>query len=265
MASYCPKCSYKLSLIDTKPECPVCGVNLVYYGMEETLKKEADAAEFEHACSQPGMDRLKAATIGSPLAIVRLVLGLFPLLATLLPMGTIVVNLPYYSETIGVNMISIVTKVFMNLDIDHLFAMIGSETVGTAYIFYIVALLSLVFSVLACIVNLVNLTMSCGKKGIQRNVTTAAIGLVFGIVAFVMMALWCSSMNSAYPEVFSGSVAPWGLIGISVSYIAQIVINIVYKKKDIKVKYKDLSEFLLPYDERQKLKEEKAKAEAAKA
>ncbi|MBR5498501.1 MAG: hypothetical protein IKV76_11040 [Clostridia bacterium] len=262
MASYCPKCGYKLSLIDIKPECPVCGVNLVYYGMEETLKKEADMAEFEHACSQPGMDRLKAATIGSPLAIVRLVLGLFPLLATLLPMGTVAVNLPYYAETVGVNMISIVTKVFMALDVDHLFAMIDSQTVGTAYIFYIAALLSLVLAVLACIVNLVNLTMSCGKKGIQRNIATASIGLVFTIVAAVMMSLWVSGMNAAYPDVFVGSVAPWGALGMCVAYVAQIVVNIVYKKKDIKVKYKDLSEFLLPYDERQKLKEEKAKAEA---
>lgn len=265
MASYCPKCSYKLSLIDTKPECPVCGVNLVYYGMEESLKQEADRAEFEHACSQPRMDRLKAATIGSPLAIVRLVLGLFPLLATLLPMGTIVVNLPYYTETVNVNIVSIVTKVFMNLDIDYLFAMIGSDKIGTGYIFYLVALLCLVFSVLACIVNLVNLIMSCGKKGIQRNIATASVGLVFTVVAAVMMSLWCSSMNAAYPEVFAGTVAPWGALGICVSYVAQIVINVVYKKKDIKVKYKDLSEFLLPYDERQKLKEEKAKAEAAKA
>lgn len=248
-----------------KPECPVCGVNLVYYGMEETLKKEADIAEFEHACSQPAMDRLKAATIGSPLAIVRLVLGLFPLLATLLPMGTIAINLPFYSETVGVNIISIVTKVFMNLDIDHMFAMVGSETVGTAYIFYIAALLCFVFSLLACIVNLVNLMMACGKKGIQRNIGTAVVGIVFAVVAAVMMSLWCSAMNGAYPEVFSGSVAPWGVLGMCVSYIAQIVINIVYKKKDTKVKYKDLSEYLLPYDERQKLKEEKAKAEAAKA
>ena len=49
MASFCPKCGYKLSMIDIKPECPVCGVNQVYYGMEESLKKEADRAEFEHA------------------------------------------------------------------------------------------------------------------------------------------------------------------------------------------------------------------------
>lgn len=262
MASYCPKCSYKLSLIDTKPECPVCGVNLVYYGMEESLKKEADRAEFEHACSQPRMDRLKAATIGSPLAIVRMVFCLLPLLASLLPMGTVVVNLPYYTETVSVNIVSIITKVFMNLDFDHLLAMVGTESVGTAYIFYMVALVCFVLALLASILNLVFLIMSCGKKGIQRNVATASIGLVFTVVAAVMMSLWVSGLNAAVPEVFSGSVAPWGALGMAVSFILVIAINLIYKKKDIKVKYKDLTEFLLPYDERQKLKEEKAKAEA---
>lgn len=262
MASYCPKCSYKLSLVDTKPECPVCGVNLVYYGMEESLKVEADRAEFEHACFQPRMDRLKAATIGHPVAIVRMVFSLLPLLAALLPMGTIVVNLPYYTKTVSVNLVSIISDVFMDLDFDYLIAMVGSANVGTSYIFYLAALVCFALALLVSVVNIVFLVMSCGKKGIKRNITTSAICLVFTVAAAVMMSLWVSGMNAAYPEVFSGSVAPWGALGMAVSCILQIVINVVYKKMDIKVKYKDLTEFLLPYDERQKLKEQKAKAEA---
>ena len=156
MASFCPKCGYKLSMIDIKPECPVCGVNQVYYGMEESLKKEADRAEFEHAASQPAMDRFKASTIGHPVAIVRLVFTLLPLVATLAPMGKVAVSLPYFAETTTINIISIVTKVFMALDIDHLLAMVGSDKVGTGYIFYLVALLGLVGVVVSTIVNIVN-------------------------------------------------------------------------------------------------------------
>ena len=33
--AYCPKCNYKLRIRDYKPECPQCGVNILYYGMEE--------------------------------------------------------------------------------------------------------------------------------------------------------------------------------------------------------------------------------------
>ncbi len=263
MASFCPKCSYKLSLVDTKPECPVCGVNLVYYGMEESLKKEADRAEFEHACLQPKFDRLKSATIGSPLAIVRLVICILPLVATLLPMGKVVVDLPYYAETITVNLISVITKVFMNLDFDQLLGVLGSDIVGTAYIFYLVALLGLVAALVVAIVNIVNLMFACGKKGIKRNITTAVVGIVFTVIAQIGMILWVSMMNAAVPEIFSATVNPLGAIGLIVTFVAEIVINVVYKKKNIQVKYKDLTEFLLPYDEREKYREEQKTAKKA--
>lgn len=263
MAAFCPKCSYKLSMVDVKPECPVCGVNLVYYGMEETLKQEADRAEFEHACMQPRFDRLKAATIGSPLAIVRLVLSLLPLVATLLPMGKVIVNLPYYAETISVNLVTIITKVFMNLDVDQLFGVLGSNVAGTAYIFYLVAILGLAIALVVAIVNIVNLLFSCGKKGIKRNITTAVVGIVFTVIAQIGMIAWVSMMNGAVPEIFSATVNPLAAIGIVIAFVAEIVVNVVYKKKNIQVKYKDLTEFLLPYDEREKYREEKKAAEKA--
>ena len=79
MAATCPKCGGKLRLIDWKPNCPHCGVNMVYYGMEERLLLDADKAEAEHARTQPKVDRIKAATVGSPLAIARLVISLIPI------------------------------------------------------------------------------------------------------------------------------------------------------------------------------------------
>ena len=49
----CPKCGRKLTLFDWKPNCPDCGVNLVYYGMEERLLAEADAVFSEFADPAP--------------------------------------------------------------------------------------------------------------------------------------------------------------------------------------------------------------------
>ena len=260
MASYCQKCGYKLSMIDIKPECPVCGINLVYYGMEDSLKKEADKAEFEHATLQPRLDRLKAATIGSPLAITRLVICVLPLLATLLPMGKIAVNLPYFTEKVTVNIVSIISKVFMNLDFDFLMAMTGSAKAGTAYICYLVALVSFVLVLLMALFNLFDLIVACGKRGIRRNITVASIGLFFTVVGAVTFAVWTSSLSGAYPEVFSGTVAPWGILGVALAFAAEIVINVIYKKKNIKVRYKDLSEFLVSYDERPKTSAEEETA-----
>lgn len=257
MSSYCQKCGYKLSMIDIKPECPVCGVNLVYYGMEDTLKKEADKAEFEHATLQPRFDRLKAATIGSPLAIVRLVFGLLPLLATLVPMGTVAIHLPYFEEKITINLIAAITKVFMKLDFDYLLAMVNSS-VGTGYICYLAALVCLVLVVLLTILNILNLLIACGKRGIRRNITVASLGLFFTVVGSVGLSVWASTLSAGFPAVFSASIAPWGSLCIALAFVLQIVINVVYKKKNIPVKYKDLSEYLVSYDERQKNKESEA-------
>lgn len=263
MASFCPKCGYKLSMIDIKPECPVCGINLVYYGMEESLKEEADRVEFEHAASQPTMDRLKAATIGHPVAIIRLVFSLLPLVATLAPMGKAVVTLPYFQETTTINIIAIINKVFMALDFDYLLSIINSEMVGTAYIFYLVALLGFVLVVLTTIVNIVNLFFSCGKKGIKRNITTAAVGIVFTVIGAVGLAMWLSMVSAAVPNIFNGTFNVLGPVCIALGFVLQIVINVVYKKMGIKVKYKDMSKYLLSYDERKALEEaEKAEAEA---
>ena len=264
MASFCPKCGYKLSMIDIKPECPVCGINLVYYGMEESLKEEADRAEFEHAASQPAMDRLKAATIGHPVAIVRLVFSLLPLVATLAPMGKVVVNLPYFQETTTINIIAIVNKVFMALDFDYLLSIVNSEMVGKAYIFYFVALLGFVLMALTTIVNIVNLFFSCGKKGIKRNITTAAVGIVFTVIASVGLAMWLSGVTAAVPDVFNGTFNALGPVCVVLAFVLQIVINVIYKKMNIQVKYKDMSKFLLSYDERKAL-EEKEEAEKAEA
>ena len=53
----CPKCGRKLKLTQWRPECPGCGVNMVYYDSNERLIVEAEKAEVEHAKSQPGNAR----------------------------------------------------------------------------------------------------------------------------------------------------------------------------------------------------------------
>jgi len=263
MASFCPKCGYKLSMIDIKPECPVCGVNQVYYGMEESLKQEADRAEFEHAASQPAMDRFKASTIGHPLAIVRLVCCILPLVATLAPMGKVIVNLPFYSETTTVNIVSIITKVFMALDIDYLFAILDSSLVGSSYIAYIAAILFFVAIVIVTIVNIVNTMFATQSKGLKRFNRTAVAGIIVTIIATVCLGVWLSGVTAAVPEYFTGSLNVLGPVCIVLTFVLQIVVNVIYKKKDIQVKYKDMSLYLLPYEERKAIQEaEKAEKKA---
>ena len=123
MAATCPKCGGKLRLIDWKPNCPHCGVNMVYYGMEERLLLDADKAEAEHARFQPKIDRLKAAFVGSPLAIVRIVCSLLPIAGLFLPLAKFAFQAPYAAFDGSINMISIVNLLSGRMNFDALTTM----------------------------------------------------------------------------------------------------------------------------------------------
>lgn len=263
MAEFCPKCNYKLKITDWRPECPKCGVNVMYYGIEDRLREEADRAEYNHAKSQPKYDRLKFSLIGHPLSIVRLVLGLLPIVATLLPMGTVNYVLPYLEKHASVNLISIVTFIIDNgFDVDLLLKLLGSGLVGTGMIYWAVSLVCLVLMVVLTLVGFFLLTLSAAKKGIVRNITIPAIGIVLATVSFVCYNLMISELTTALPGIFTGSVNPAAYIVAVLIFVVMIAVNVIYKKKNIQVKYKDVSEFLLPYNERPSTLAKKAENEA---
>lgn len=251
MAEYCPKCNYKLKLTDWRPECPKCGVNVMYYGIEDRLREEADKAEYQHAKSQPKYDRLKFSLIGHPLSIVRLVLGLLPIVATLLPMGTVNYILPYLERNASVNLVSIITFIIDNgFDVDLILKAIGSDLVGTGMIFWAISLVSLVLMVVLTLVGFFLLTLSAAPKGIVRNITIPVIGIVLATVSFVSYNLMINNLTEALPGIFTGTVNPAAYIVAVLLFAVIIAVNVIYKKKNIQVKYKDVSEFLLPYNER---------------
>ena len=251
MAEYCPKCNYKFKPTDWRPECPKCGVNVLYYGVEDRLREEADKAELEHAKMQPRFDRLKASLIGHPLAIVRLVLGLLPIAALLIPSGQIRYVLPFATQTKEVNLIGIINFFTgADLDIGLLTKLWGSQLVGKGLVYWTVAVLAVVLMAVVTLVGFFLLTLSCSPKGFRRNIAFPVTGMVLATVAFVSFALMVKTLTAELPGIFSGTVAPWAYIVVMLLYAAMIAVNVIYKKKNIPVKYKDVSELLLPYHER---------------
>ncbi|MBR6780698.1 MAG: hypothetical protein IKM24_06750 [Clostridia bacterium] len=265
MASYCPKCNYKLKITDWRPECPKCGVNVVYYGIEDRLNAEADKAEYEHAMFQPKVDRIKSSFVGDNIAKIRIALCILPVLATLLSMGSITMNVPF-KETVEIGWVSIINVVTLfteyGFDINAIFAALSYEPTRVAFIGFALALVGLALAVVTWLVGIIMLTLSCSPKGIQRNVTIASLGIGFSVISFVGSVIMAGSMAEVFPGIFSASVSPLAMIGFIVTYGAVIAINIINKKKGITINYKDVSEYLIPYEERQARKQE---AEAAKA
>lgn len=271
MASYCPKCNYKLRLRDYKPECPQCGVNILYYGMEERLAREADAAEKEHAEFQPKIDRVKAAVYGSKVAIARIPIILLPILALLLPLGKVSMMLPFYEEAKNttVNLISIV-KLLSNLNFDLLLKMVNSPIFGKVFVFFLASIVCLILSLLVMLTNLIVLPLSCSPKGLPRNFTLAGMGIVFSSLSAVFFHLMGKEITAVVPEGVYSSSLSFGIAFVLLSFVAIIVVNALFKILKIEVKYTDVSEYLKPFEERQREKAEKeaaakAAAEAAEA
>ena len=264
MAAYCPKCNYKLKITDWRPECPNCGVNVVYYGIEERLRKEADVAELQYAKRKPRFDRLKFSLIGHPLCIVRLALGLLPIVALLLPMGKLEYVLPFSVRSTNVNLASVISFFSNNgLDTDALSALFGSDLLGKAFVYFAVALVAMLLMAVFVLVGFFLLTLSSAPRGLKRNIAFAVIGMVLATVSFIAFTLMVKELNAVIPDIFTGTVLPFAYIAVMCIYIAIIAVNVIYKKKDIQVKYTDVSELLLPYDERPSTIEKKKAAAPA--
>ena len=233
----CPKCGRKLTLFDWRPNCPGCGVNLVYYGMEERLLNEADAAEAEHAKLQKKIDRLKASFVGSKLTIIRIILSVIPIAALMLPLCSVTYSGPFIEQTTtSVNAITIYNLV-STLDFDALFTMIGSDVLGTSFLGYAGGLVCLLLSLVLVIVSLVLLTLACSPKGNPRNITLNSITIILAAASAVLFTVFSNGITAVFPEFISGKLG----IGIFV-YIALLaallILNIVIAKKGVDVKYK---------------------------
>ncbi len=233
----CPKCGRKLTFFDWKPNCPGCGVNLVYYGMEERLMDEADAAEAEHAKTQKRMDRLKASFIGNKLTIVRIILSVLPIAALMLPLATVSYTGPFIEATTKtINAIEIYNLV-SSLDFDALFTMIGSGVVGSSFIGYFGALAGILLSLVFVIVSLVMLTMACGPKGNIRNFVFNSLAIVSAIVSVVMFSKF-SAITAVLPDFVTNASIGWGAFVYIAALVLLLGINIVIAVKGVDVKYK---------------------------
>lgn len=233
----CPKCGRKLTLLDWKPNCPGCGVNLVYYGMEERLLDEADKAEAEHARLQKRIDRLKASFVGSKLTIVRIILSVLPIAMLMLPLCSVTYSGPFIEQvTKNINAIEIYNLV-SSLDFDALFTMIGSSLLGTSFIGYAGALVCVLLSLVFVIVSLLMLTISCGRRGNSRNITLNTIAIILAVASIVLFNVFSTNISAVFPEFISGSIG-FGIFAYIAALVALLVINIVIAKKGINVKYK---------------------------
>ncbi len=240
----CPKCGYKLRMIDVKAECPKCGVNLMYYNHQERLAEDADMAEEEHIRFQPKMDRVKFAFIGTKLSIVRLISLFIPIGMLFLPLAHITVNMPYKTIDANISILNVVMDVLMEMDFGIVFDMIsGSDITRVAFITYILSILFILVAAVFAILNIPFDSVSCSPKGFKRNLTLSSCGIGFTILSIISFLVFNSQLTSNFGAMYSGNIGIGSFLVI-LGFVVVIVLNILIKKQNVPVKYKDLSEYV---------------------
>lgn len=180
MSNKCPKCGAKLSPFYLKPNCPSCGVNIVQYGFDERLESDKIRAEKEWKRVDNFLNGLKMSSIGSPIAIVRLISFFLPIVALLIPV--------YKVNGAGINLISIIKSI-----ISDSAAVFQNKAMLLCFISFAAVILT---SLVCAVISLFSYT----KNGYKRNIILSVIQ----ICTFIALST-AAVINGA--SIFAGAAA----------------------------------------------------------
>ena len=180
MSNKCPKCGAKLSPFYLKPNCPSCGVNIVQYGFDERLESDKIRAEKEWERFDNFLNGLKMSSIGSPIAIVRLISFFLPIVALLIPV--------YKVNGAGINLISIIKSIISDS---------ASVFQNKAMLLCFISFAAVILTSLVCaVISLFSYT----KNGYKRNIILSGIQ----ICTFIALST-AAVINGA--SIFAGAAA----------------------------------------------------------
>lgn len=180
MSNKCPKCGAKLSPFYLKPNCPSCGVNIVQYGFDERLESDKIRAEKEWERVDDFLNGLKMSSIGSPMAIVRLISFFLPIVALLIPV--------YKVNGAGINLISIIKSIISDF---------ASVFQNKAMLLCFISFAAVILTSLVCaVISLFSYT----KNGYKRNIILSVIQ----ICTFIALST-AAVINGA--SIFAGAAA----------------------------------------------------------
>lgn len=244
----CPKCGKHLRMADWKQHCPHCKCNIVLYDIQERLMQDADKAEVQHYYFQKRVNRMKAAFIGSKLAIARIFTSLIPVAAIVVPWLKGSFKEPF-AEFDGIYTLFSLMDRLESFNIDGILGLLNIDDGKMPLILLAAAILMLVLSVVLILLHFGCLTMACGKRGKKRNYIFDILMLVFCAGATVL--LMCIPENPYFSIDFV--IAPFVyflLLGVNFG------IDIAVYKQGIEVSYEDCFVGGIPVDEYFKMVED---------
>ena len=239
----CPKCNAKLKLTDWRPECPHCGVNMVYYGMEDRLLADAEKAEAEHARFQKKIDRMKASLVGGPLQIARIVFAFLPIAGLFLTLAKFnLAEAPYIAaKTVNANILTIV-DLLSNADLGALLGTLSSGAFGRPMLFFVVSIVLLLLSVVLGLFGFFRLLCSAKKKSCLKNIVLSCVQLLLIAAGCIVFKQFADGIAAVFPAYISASIG-FGVFVFAALHLPTIVANILFTVKPMEVKYKELPDY----------------------
>ncbi len=232
----CPKCARHLRLTDWKQKCPYCGANVFLYNLQERLMQDADKAEVQHYHFQKKVDRAKASSAGSKLAIARIVTSLLPVGAVFLPLMRTEPGsggLPAVIDAIKLY------DFFSKADLTVFLKAAAAEAAGRLFL---AAMGCLVISLLLWLVHFALLFLSCSPHGKARNLTLSSLMLAFAL-GFAGLILFLP--NGA----FTAASLDYGAYLYLLLTAVNAALEILTFKQGIEIKHKQCYVGAIPIEE----------------
>ncbi len=231
----CPKCGKHLHFYNVSQFCPECGTNMNFYGFVDNFYREAKLAELSQANVHVMIKHIKAAYIGSKLAIARLIVCLLPAVGFLIPSGRFGFNVPFVESSFDFSGLGIF-NLFNAGGLDYVMGMMGSSFAGAEFkAFAVAAVVYALAAVMAVFVLLFSLLCLFSYKNMQKfTAVLAAIGFADSIAAMILFNRFAGSASSGLVSAEKGFL---GLLVIAAMFIVVFVVNFLLWKKGIPVEY----------------------------
>lgn len=233
----CPKCHHKIGKLDWGQNCKSCGVNLMYYNLEQRLEEDAKLTELSFAKTRIFAAKVKAAFVGGALQIIRLVMLFGCIGLLMIPFSTLKISTALYSQKFTFNALECYNA-FSKGTLDGLGSVSGSAVFGdmaakSQLLYYIILALAVV-----CILQLLLVIISMVKprafSGVVAAVSVLGIGgSVFSVVTVFQLSSAAQSAGSL-AAVSNG----FGAYAAALGFAVMLTLNLIMAIKGIEVKYK---------------------------
>ena len=227
MDNKCPKCGAKLKKTNWKPNCSECGVNILYYGIEDRLSADAKKAEAEFARLNAKTTNMKKTLAGSPLAITRLVFVFIPLVILILPIAKVNLSVPFLeTSSHTLTLISILTK----SSVGGFLALAESAVIGNASRLFGLSIIMIFAAIAFGVLNFfVTLTGAASAK-CSKSVFCNIIACLLMLASLVLCAAALSAAAKTNIDFFSGSISVCAIIG-TLLFLINICLSAAVSKK----------------------------------